>query len=85
MNALKYDAQRILVPSHPFILDDTWVRQPLDEVDLPHQLRNFLLLESFKPDPFHGYHLPGIQVERAIHSAKLPSSNTIAQLLSKVR
>ena len=84
-NALEYDAQRILVPSHPFILDDTRVRQPFDEVDLPHKLRDFLLLESFKPDPFHSYHLPGIQVERAIHSAKLSSSNTVAQLLSKVR
>ena len=37
-NALEYDAQRILVPSHPLIFDDTRVRQLLDEVDLSHQL-----------------------------------------------
>ena len=48
----------------------TMSRQSRDEVDLPHKLHNFLL-EAFKPDPLHSYHLPNVPVERAIHSVKL--------------
>jgi hypothetical protein len=85
VNALKYDAECILVPGHSFILDDTGMRQPLDEIDLPHKLGNFLLLEPIKPEPFHSYHLPGIQVECTIDGAKLSAPNTITQLLYEVR
>ena len=63
----------VLIPGHPFILDDARMRQPLDEVDLLHKLRNFLLLESFKPGPSHSFHLPGVQVGCVIDSAKLSS------------
>ena len=84
-DVLEYNAESILVPGHPFVLDNAGVRQPFDKVDLTHKLRNFLLLEAFKPDPLHSDHLPGVQVERAIHSTKLSASNTIPKLLEEER
>ena len=78
-------SQRVLVPGHSFILDDTRVRQPPDEIELSYKSRNDLLLEPFKPDPFHSYHLSCVQVKRAIRNAKLSSYNTIPKLLRKVR
>ena len=59
------------------------MRQPFDRVDLPYKLRNFLLLEAFKPDPLHSDHFPSVQVERAIHSSKLSASDTITKLLKE--
>ena len=74
-DALKHDAQRILVPGHHFILDETEMRQPLDEVDLPHRLRNFLLQEAFKPDPLQKDHLPGVPVERGTQCQTVRAQN----------
>jgi hypothetical protein len=59
------------------------MRQPPDEVDLPHQLCNILRLEAFKPDPFHSDRLPGVQVESMIDGAKPSAPSTITKLLEK--
>ena len=77
-DALKHDAQRILVPVHPFLIDDTQksqMRRPLDEVDFPHRLRNFLLQEAFKPDPLQKDHLPGVPVERGTQCQTVRAQN----------
>ena len=44
-DSLENDVKSVLVPRHALILDDTRVRKTLDEVDLPHQLRDFFLLQ----------------------------------------
>lgn len=60
--SLENDAKGILVPRHTLVLDDTWVRETLDEVDLPHQLRDFILSQPSQTDPLDRDHLARVQI-----------------------
>ena len=80
-HVLEDDTQRILIPGHSLVLDDTWVGQPFNQIDLPHELRNLFLLQSLQPNPLHCDHLARVQVKRAIHRSELPAADAISELL----
>lgn len=61
-DSLEDDAQSTLVPRHTLILDDTRVREALDEIDLLHQLRDFFLLQPSQTDPLDRDHLACVQI-----------------------
>lgn len=80
-NVLEDDTKCIVIPGHSLVLDDTRVRQPFDQIDLPHELRDLFLLQSLQPDSFHCDHLTRVQVKRAIHRSELSAADAIAELL----
>jgi hypothetical protein len=80
-HVLENDTKCILIPGHPLVLDDTRVRQPFDQIDLPRELRDLFLLQSLQPNPLHRNHLTRVQVERAIHGSELSAADAIAELL----
>src|ERR1700730_17762658 len=80
---LKDNAQRVLIPCHTLIFNNTRVRQPLNKIDLPHQLGHFFLLQAFKANAFNSKHLATVHVARSINGTKLSTSDTVAQLLSR--
>lgn len=57
------------------------MRETLYEVNLLHELRDLLLLQSFQANTLHSDHLTCVKVQRAIHSTKLPATNAVAELL----
>jgi hypothetical protein len=58
------------------------MRKSLDQINLSHQLSDFILLQAFEPNTLHGDHLTRVQIERTIDGTKLSTPNTIPQLLS---
>jgi hypothetical protein len=57
------------------------MREPLEQLDLAHHIPHFVLLQALQSDSLDGHHLARAEVERAVYRPKLPSADTVAELL----
>jgi hypothetical protein len=81
-DSLEDDVERVRVPSHPLVLYNARVRQPLHQLHLVHQLGDLCLGQTLQSYPLHGDHLAGVQVECPVDRSELAAPDAISELLN---
>lgn len=78
---LEYNVQSVSIPRHALMFDDTGMGKTLDQINLPHQLHNVILLQALESNTYDSNRLSCMQNESTIDGAELPTSDAVPQLL----
>lgn len=82
--SLEDDVEIVLRPHHTFILDNSRVREFLQEGDFVAELANLILCAPFEGDPFDRDDLAVIQAQCAENGAELAAADAFSELLQAI-
>lgn len=84
VHLLQYDVERVVIPFHTFVLDDTRMTQTPEQFHLAHDFVRLSFVHPLEAYSLDGDHLACGHVECFVNYPELATSDAVAELLQGV-